>query len=143
MSSFEFTLDLCQQMARAAEKAQKDLGVNVTMSVADPNGILRYFCRFGEAVLPSVEISQNKAYTSAVLGQTTREFGKIAQAGAEAFGINMTFPKLVIFGGGFPLQVAGKTVGGLGISGGSVEEDEAVAARVLAAFRIATGQGES
>ncbi|MCL1918009.1 MAG: heme-binding protein [Peptococcaceae bacterium] len=135
MCDFELTMELCHQMTEAAAKAQKDLGVCISMAIADPHGALRYFCRFGDAILPSVEISQNKAYTAAVLGQSTREFGKIAQAGGEAFGINVTFPKLVIFGGGFPLKVDGKTVGGLGISGGSVEEDEAVAARVLEVFQ--------
>ncbi|MCL1851765.1 MAG: heme-binding protein [Peptococcaceae bacterium] len=136
MRDFEFTMDMCHKLAAAAEQAQKELGVSITMSVADRYGALRYCFRFGDAILPSLEISQNKAYTAAVLGQSTGEFGKIAQAGAEAFGINVTFPKLVIFGGGFPLRVAGETVGGLGISGGSVAEDEAVAERVLEVFRV-------
>ena len=138
MSDFEFTMDLCHKLAVAAEQAQKELGVRITMSIADKYGALRYCFRFGDAILPSLEISQNKAYTAAVLGQSTGEFGKIAQAGASAFGINVTFPKLVIFGGGFPLKLAGETVGGLGISGGSVDEDEAVAEKVLEAFRQLT-----
>ena len=140
MKDFEFTLDLCRRMAEAAEKAQEEAGVNVCLAIADRHGSLKYFYRYGDAILPSVDISQKKAYTSAVLGQTTREFGKIAQAGADAFGINVTHPQLVIFGGGFPLKIDGKTVGGLGVSGGSVEEDEAVAARALEIFRQATAQ---
>lgn len=137
---FELDLDLCNKMALAAEKAQKESGVSISIAIADRNGILRYYYRFGDAILPSVEIAQNKAYTAAVLGQTTREFGKIAQAGCEAFGINTTHPRLVIFGGGFPLKIDGVTIGGLGISGGSVEEDETVAAAALEAFSRATGQ---
>ena len=140
MNDFEFTLDLCCKMAEAAEKAQKEKGVSICLAIADRHGSLRYFYRFGDAILPSIDISQKKAYTAAVLGQTTREFGKIAQCGQEAFGINITHPQLVIFGGGFPLQVNGKTVGGLGISGGSVDEDEAVAAQALEAFKKATAQ---
>lgn len=140
MCDFLFSLSLCQKMAEAAEQAQKALGVDISMSIFDRHGNLRFFYRFGDAILPSVTIAQNKAYTSAVLGQTTREFGKIAQVGEEAFGINMTHTKLVIFGGGFPLKIDGKTVGGLGISGGSVAEDEAVAARVLEVFQEAAEQ---
>ena len=140
MKDFEFTLDLCRTMAEAAEKAQAETGVNICLAICDRHGSLKYFYRYGDAILPSVDISQKKAYTSAVLGQTTREFGKIAQAGANAFGINVTHPQLVIFGGGFPLKVDGKTVGGLGISGGSVEEDEAVAVRVVEAFNKATAR---
>lgn len=137
---FELDLDLCNKMAQAAKKAQQDSGVAISISIADSNGILRYYYRFGDAILPSVEISQNKAYTAAVLRKSTREFGKIAQVGGDAFGINMTHPKLVIFGGGFPLEIDGRTVGGLGISGGSVKEDEVVAAAALKAFNEATGQ---
>ena len=140
MKDFELGFDLCRKMAEAAEAAQKETGANVSLAIADRNGILRFYFRFGDAIVPSVEISQNKAYTAAVLRQTTREFGKIAQAGGEAFGINMTHPKLVIFGGGFPLQMDGETVGGIGISGGSVEQDEAIAKRVLEAFRQAVGK---
>jgi len=137
MSEFDFSLHLCHAMAEAAALAQRELGVSITMAIADRNGVLRYCYRFGDAILPSVEISQSKAYTSAVLGLTTREFGRIAQPGGDAYGINVTFPKFAIFGGGVPLQVDGKTVGGLGISGGSVQEDEIVAARVLEAFQSA------
>lgn len=90
--------------------------------------------RFGNAILPSVEISHNKAYTAAVMRMSTAEFGKIAQPGASAFGINNTNNRLVIFGGGFPLLVDGQTVGGVGVSGGSVEQDEQVAQKVLACF---------
>ena len=136
--TYELSLELCHQIAEAAREAQKELGVSISLAVFDRFGSLRYFYRFGDAILPSVDISQNKAYTAAVLGKTTREFGEIAQVGAEAFGINVTHPKLVIFGGGFPLQINGITIGGLGISGGSVEEDEAVAQKALAAFRQAT-----
>lgn len=140
MKGETLSFDLCRQMAEAALEAQEELGVPVSMAVADRQGNLMFFFRFCGAILPSVEISQNKAYTAAVLGKSTREFGAIAQPGGEAFGINVTHPKLVIFGGGFPLRMNGETVGGLGISGGSVEEDEAVAARALAVFHRATGR---
>ena len=140
MKDFEMSFDICRKMAEAAEAAQKETGASISMAIADRYGILRFYYRFGDAIIPSVEISQNKAYTAAVLRQTTREFGKIAQVGGSAFGIKVTHPKLVIFGGGFPLQIKGETVGGLGISGGSVEEDEIIAERALEAFRQATGQ---
>jgi len=74
------------------------------------------------------------------LRQPTKEFGKIAQVDGDAFGINITHPKLVIFGGGFPLNVDGITVGGLGISGGSVEEVEKIAAAALNIFADLTKQ---
>jgi uncharacterized protein GlcG (DUF336 family) len=134
MGDFTVTEEICEALAQAAKKKSRSLGVGVTFSVSDENGNLRLLQRFGDAILPSLEISPKKAYTAAVLRQSTAEFGKIAQVGGSAFGINVTNDKLVIFGGGFPLLVQGKTVGGIGVSGGSVEEDEAVAQAVLAAF---------
>lgn len=134
------TEQLCEQLAKAAKQASQDISVGVTLSIADENGNLRLLQRFGDAILPSIEISQKKAYTAAVLRQPTGDFGQIAQPGASAFGINITDNKLVIFGGGFPLQVGGKTVGGIGVSGGSVQEDERVCQAVLAAFDKLAGQ---
>jgi uncharacterized protein GlcG (DUF336 family) len=134
MADFVLTEEICEALAQAAKKKSRALGVGVTLSVCDENGNLRLLQRFGDAILPSLEISPKKAYTAAVLRQSTAEFGKIAQVGGSAFGINVTNDKLVIFGGGFPLQVKGKTVGGIGVSGGSVAEDEEVAGAVLEAF---------
>ncbi|MDR1278531.1 MAG: heme-binding protein [Treponema sp.] len=134
MADFVLTEEICEALAQAAKKKSRTLGVGVSLSICDENGNLRLLQRFGDAILPSLEISPKKAYTAAVLRQSTAEFGKIAQVGGSAFGINVTNDKLVIFGGGFPLQVKGKTVGGIGVSGGSVAEDEEVAQAVLKAF---------
>ncbi|MDR2314418.1 MAG: heme-binding protein [Spirochaetaceae bacterium] len=134
MGDFVLTEEICEDLARAAKQKSRLLGVGVSFSVCDENGNLRLLQRFGDAILPSLEISPKKAYTAAVLRQSTAEFGKIAQVGGSAFGINVTNDRLVIFGGGFPLQVKGKTVGGIGVSGGSVAEDEEVAHAVLDAF---------
>jgi uncharacterized protein GlcG (DUF336 family) len=134
MADFVLTEEIAEALAQTAKKKSRALGVGVTLSICDENGNLRLLQRFGDAILPSLEISPKKAYTAAVLRQSTAEFGKIAQVGGSAFGINVTNDKLVIFGGGFPLQVKGKTVGGIGVSGGSVAEDEEVAHAALEAF---------
>ncbi|MDL2324447.1 heme-binding protein [Ruminococcaceae bacterium OttesenSCG-928-A16] len=128
------TEEICEQLAMAAKQESRRIGVGVTLSVTDEAGNLLLLQKFGNAILPSLEISAKKAYTAAVLRQPTAEFGQIAQVGQSAFGINVTNDKLVIFGGGFPLQIKGETVGGIGVSGGSVEEDETVAHAVLKVF---------
>lgn len=128
------TEEVCEQLAQAAKNESRRIGVGITLSVTDENGNLRLLQRFGDAILPSIEISQKKAYTAAVLRQPTAEFGQIAQPGGNAFGINITNQNLVIFGGGFPLKLQGTTVGGIGVSGGSVQQDEQVAQKVLETF---------
>lgn len=134
MKTYILNEEVCEQLAQAAKAESRRIGVGVTLAIVDEAGNLRLLQRFGNAILPSIEISQKKAYTAAVLRQSTAEFGQIAQVGRSAFGINVTNDKLVIFGGGFPLQIADETIGGIGVSGGSVMEDEQVAGKVLEAF---------
>lgn len=128
------TEEICERLAQTAKAKSEEIGVGVTLSIADTAGNLLFLQRFGDAILPSIEISQKKAYTASVLRQPSGEFGKIAQVGESAFGINIADDKLVIFGGGFPLKKDGKTIGGIGVSGGSVAEDESVAFAVLEEF---------
>jgi uncharacterized protein GlcG (DUF336 family) len=138
MERFELTEEICEALSQAGKAKSRELGVGMTLTISDENGNIRLLQRFGDAILPSLEISPKKAYTAAVLRQSTAEFGKIAQTGESAFGINVANDKLVIFGGGFPLKVGDRTVGGIGVSGGSVEEDECVADAVLTAFATLT-----
>jgi len=131
---YDLQIEFIEAMAAAARVESNKTGVGVTFAVADSGGALLYLQRFPGAILPSIEIAQNKAYTAAVLRMPTAEFGKIAQPGGSAFGINVTAPRLVIFGGGFPLVKSGITVGGIGVSGGSVAEDEQIAHAALRVF---------
>jgi uncharacterized protein GlcG (DUF336 family) len=133
-SMYVFPTELIHSMAQAAQEKGKQIGVDVTFAVADATGYLVYLERFGSAILPSIEIAQNKAYTSAVLRMSTYDFGRIAQPGQSAYGINVTVPKLVIFGGGLPLIKDGIAVGGIGVSGASAEEDEEIAAAAVGIF---------
>jgi len=123
----ELTIEQIEKMSCAAREESLRIGTGVTIAIADRGGALMYLQRFPGAILPSIEIAQNKAYTSAVLGMSTAEFGKIAQPGGSAFGINVTVPKLIIFGGGLPIIKDGTVIGGIGISGASAEEDEQIA----------------
>jgi uncharacterized protein GlcG (DUF336 family) len=140
MAQFEITEEVCEELARVGKAKSREIGVGVTLTITDVSGNVLYLQRFGDAILPSIIISQKKAFTSAVLRQSTAEFGKLGQVGASAFGINITDDRLVIFGGGFPLTCEGKTLGGLGVSGGSVEEDESVCEAVLKKFAELTGE---
>jgi uncharacterized protein GlcG (DUF336 family) len=143
MDRFELTEEICEALAQAGKEKSRALGVGVTLTIADENGNIRLMQRFGDAILPSLDISPKKAYTAAVLRQSTAEFGEIAQVGGSAFGINVANDRLVIFGGGFPLKTDGRTVGGIGVSGGSVAEDEAIAEAVLEAFATCAKTGSS
>jgi ATP:cob(I)alamin adenosyltransferase len=124
----------CSILCRAAISESEKLGVPISIAIVDESGTLAYFHRMPGAVLVSVGIAQNKAYTSASIGLPTSELSELASPGGSLFGINTADPKYVIFGGGFPLFQEGMLVGAFGISGASVEEDEQIGKAVLEAF---------
>jgi uncharacterized protein GlcG (DUF336 family) len=83
-----------------------------------------------DAYLASYDVAVNKAYTVVALKMSTIALKPLAQPGASLYGIQFTNGgKIVIFGGGDPLTAKdGKILGGLGVSGGSEEQDTALSA---------------
>jgi len=88
--------------------------------------------RMEKALFTSVEIAVNKAFTSAALGIGTDEVAQLVQPGASLYGLQLSNDcKIVPFGGGFPIIVNNEVVGAIGVSGGAVEEDMAIASYAL------------
>ena len=81
-----------------------------------------------DAFHASYDIAVNKAYTVTALKMPTKELAVLAAPGGSLYGIQFTNGgRIVIFGGGIPLKVDGRIIGGLGISGGTGEEDHSLA----------------
>jgi ATP:cob(I)alamin adenosyltransferase len=119
---------LCEAEALiAAMKAASDGGgVPMAMAVCDSAGNLVAFSR-QENVLPvSVGLAQKKAFTATQLKCPTSDLAGATQPGAMLWGLQAD-PNLVVFGGGIPLYLGGKIRGAVGVSGGTVDEDVAVA----------------
>jgi uncharacterized protein GlcG (DUF336 family) len=91
----------------------------------------------------SIRISQKKAETSALSFLTTDSLATRSTPGAELYGIQEGGGgELIIFGGGFPVKRNGDVIGGIGVSGGSVEEDMAIAKVGLAVLENADSKAE-
>lgn len=119
-------------LASIAEQNAAEMGVPMTIAIADGAGSLQFYVRMDGSLPASMEIAVSKAYTSAILRMSTHELGQLALSGKELHGIQNTHQgKIILFGGGFPLTLKGQVVGGIGISGGSVEQDMRVAQPVL------------
>jgi uncharacterized protein GlcG (DUF336 family) len=102
----------------------KALGIKINVAVTDASGVLAGFVRMPGAFLHSIDIAIDKAYTAASFGFPTSQWMSILDNDpALRLGI-VHRPRLVIFGGGLPIQLDGECVGGVGVSGGSAEEDE-------------------
>ena len=118
----------------AAVRWAEEAGTKVNVAVVDSGGNLAAFLRMPGAFLHSIEIAIDKAYTAAGFGLPTGAWSEALMAHSPAVraGIPMR-PRMVCFGGGLPLRHEDRLIGGIGVSGGSEEQDEACArAGVLA-----------
>jgi len=106
------------------------------IAVVDAGGNLISHVRMdGGQAIGSIDISINKAFTSRAFDISTKDLANHSQPGDEFFGINESNDgRIMIFAGGIPLKRNGKVVGAIGVSGGSGEQDQAVAEAGAAAF---------
>jgi len=124
----EITLDVARAIIKAAEEKAMEIGVPMVIAVVDNAGHLIALHRMDGALLASIEISINKAYTSAVLRLPTADLNKMANPGGDLFGINtQNSGRYVTFAGGIPIFCGNEVIGAIGVSGGTVNEDEIVA----------------
>ena len=122
-------------VAAAVAKAEA-LGVRINVGVADASGNLVAFLRMPGAFLHSVDIAIDKAYSAAGFGFATTEWAGIFKNN-EALRLGMPVrPRNVVFGGGLPIREGGVLIGGIGVSGGSAEQDEECARAGLAVLGL-------
>src|SRR5688500_16607505 len=100
----------------------------MNIAVADAGGNLVSHVRMDGAWLGSVDISIRKAWTSRAFDITTKDLATHSQSGGQFFGIHASNDgRVMIFAGGIPLKRNGQVVGAIGVSGGSGDQDHAVA----------------
>jgi uncharacterized protein GlcG (DUF336 family) len=129
------TLEDARRIIAAAERKAKELGQPMNIAVADGGGNLVAHVRMDEAWIGSIDISIKKAFTARAFDISTKELAKYSQSGGQFFGIHASNEgRVMIFAGGIPLRRAGKVVGAVGVSGGSGEQDQAVAEAGAKAF---------
>ena len=137
MSLSKLSLDLAdaRRIIAAAERKAVELGIPYNIAVADAGAGLVAHVRMDGAWLGAVDIAINKAWTARAFDMSTDDLSHLAQCGEQGFGINTTnSSRVVIFGGGIPVLAGSVVIGAVGASGGSVEQDVAVARAGVAAF---------
>lgn len=137
----ELSLALARKMAEAAEKKAEEMGVPIVFSVVDAGGNLVLLHRMEHSLLASLDISSNKAFTAVALKMATHKLVPLIQPGAELYGIQLSNQnRIVTFGGGYPLKAGDNIIGGIGVSGGTVEEDMKIAEEALKVFEQERGE---
>jgi len=126
-------LTLAKKMAAAARVKAEEINVPIVFSVVDSGGNLAYFERMEDALMVSIDISVNKAYTANALKMSTDKVANVVKEDGSLYGLQWTNNgRMVVFGGGYPIEHNGQIIGGIGVSGGSVDEDMIIAKSALA-----------
>jgi cob(I)alamin adenosyltransferase len=122
------TLDLAKQLIERIEQEAKRRGKQAVIAVCGPDGNPIAVHVMDGAFLVSFDVAVKKAYTSVAVKMSTMELNALAQPGGTFYGLDkMEGGNIIIFGGGIPLKVGDTIIGGLGVSGGTGEEDHSLA----------------
>ncbi|MGB0747544.1 MAG: GlcG/HbpS family heme-binding protein [Magnetospiraceae bacterium] len=136
ISSESISSAAAQAAVAAAVAKGLEIGCRMNASVVDVGGNLLAFLRADGAFLPSIGISQDKAFTAAGFGMATETlYQAVKEPQVLCDGIAAR-PGVVLFGGGHPIVKDGKVVGGIGCSGGSEEQDSICALAGLEAIGL-------
>ena len=129
------TLADATQITEAARAHAAGLGTPVTITVVDGGGNVRTQTRMDGARFGTLNVSANKAFTAAAFGAPAKVLTDLVQPGAPLFGFaDAMGGRFVSFAGGVPLVREDEVVGAIGISGGSVDQDQAIAEAGVAAL---------
>jgi uncharacterized protein GlcG (DUF336 family) len=128
------TMEKAQRIIEAGIAKAKQIGQPMNIAVVDAGANLTAFARMDGSWLGSIDIAINKAFTAKAFDISTLELGRNSQPGDQFFGIHVSnHARVMIFAGGIPIKMNGQIVGAVGVSGGSGEQDQAVAEAVVAA----------
>ena len=134
----EVDLELALGMCAEARAAADELGALVSVAVVDAGGHLIAFERMNGAEIAGPVLARDKAYTAVAHRCATAELSAAIAPGGDLVGMNSADQgRYIAFGGGVPLWSGGRVVGGVGVSGGTSEQDVAAASRAAAVFALA------
>jgi uncharacterized protein GlcG (DUF336 family) len=120
-------LAFAKNIAERVEASSARAKVPVAVCVIDIHGNIVLKHRMNGAPAFSMELSERKAYTSALVGLRTADLSPLVQPGQELFPLmGLSGGRFCSMGGGAPLTSDGQLVAGVGVSGGSVEQDVAI-----------------
>lgn len=131
------SLHEAEQVLAAGVAQATEMSVPVNIAVLDAGVNLKAFARMDGALLGSIDIAMGKARTSALFQMNSEELFEFSKPGGSSFGLENTNGGLVVFAGGRPLVVDGEVVGAVGVSGGAVAQDDAIAQAAAAAVSAA------
>ena len=129
------TLDVAQRLLAAALDEAGRRGARVSAAVVDRGGHLVAFARMDGAEIAGPTLAVDKAYTAVAQSTSTEELAELVAPGGPLFGLQANGGgRYVVFGGGVPIETGGEIVGGVGVSGSTVQDDVACARHAVQLF---------
>lgn len=129
-------LAAAKSLADRVEAEAARIRIPVSVSIVDVHGNLVLQHRMNQAPAYSMEISERKAYTSALVGLRTAELDPLVQPGQSLYALlSMAGGRYTAMAGGVPLQHEGRVFAGVGVSGGTTDQDVAIVDAALASNR--------
>ncbi len=136
MPMMDVSTEAAQQVVMAGMAKAKELNLKQNVAVVDAGGNLKAFARMDGAWLGSIDIAIKKAKTARYFDMPTGELGKLSQPGGPLYQIEVSNGGLITFPGGVPLKTTdGTIIGAIGVSGSTVDNDNACAMAGAAAMK--------
>jgi uncharacterized protein GlcG (DUF336 family) len=110
-------LALSLEAAQAALASCEQQGYRVSVAVVDRAGLVRALIRGDGAGPHTLDSSSRKAYTASSLRLSTLELAKMVGQSPAIAGLHEMNEKILILGGGLPIQVGEDVGGGIGVGG--------------------------
>ena len=128
MTTPDIDLATAQACIQAAIEDANGKHLKMDIAIVDAGANLKAFARMDGAWIGSIDIALKKAKTARYFEFPTGEIGKLSQPGGSLYGIEHSNDGLITFPGGIPIKNAkGEVIGGIGVSGSTVENDNACA----------------
>lgn len=131
------TLDLAEKAVKAGREHAATLGIAVCVVVCDAGANLKAMARMDGAWLGATDVARRKAHTSVFFEAETQDIWEVCKPGAQAHGLESSNGGLITFAGGIPIRSRrGELWGAVGVSGGQVAQDYAIARAAVAALGL-------
>ena len=128
-------IEIAKMIIKAGIRQARQMGNVCSVAVVDDRGFLVALHRMDRAPIPTVDIARDKAWTAAAFRMPSSDIGRFGDPAAPGFGFNTQNwnDRLTTIPGGLPVQYGDEIIGGVGVSGGTAEEDVTVGRAALAA----------
>lgn len=121
------TLSQSEQLLSKAKAKALEIGIPMNIAILDTAGHLKAFSRMDNAFPGSIDIAISKAKTSMLFRMNSEKVGEFLRPEVGAYGMEASNGGLMGFAGGIPIKEGDQIIGYIGVSGGPIEKDFAVA----------------